>query len=116
MGTIEELKKRIENKEVTAYKVAKAIGVNPSVITRIINGFTQNPNEETLLKIENYLLGKENTKNEPMKYSTLETNPDTIMSKENYELLISYLKKENDLLRSELELCQEESRRLKKYT
>lgn len=62
MDVIKKIKEKIDNKEVTPYKIAKSIGVNPSVISRILNGDTKNPSEDTIAKLENYLSGKGNAK------------------------------------------------------
>lgn len=55
MEIIEKLREKINSEGVTPYRVAVDIGVNPSVITRILNGETKNPNSDTLEKINNYL-------------------------------------------------------------
>lgn len=62
MNTVEELKKAIDNKSVTAYEVASKIGVNPSVVSRIVSGETKKPNPQTIEKLANYLHSKGNAK------------------------------------------------------
>jgi len=52
---IDFIKKSIKAKELTAYKIAKAIGTSSVGIQKIINGETKNPNSSTLDLIIEYI-------------------------------------------------------------
>jgi len=52
---LEFIKKTIKEKELTAYKISKAIGVSSVGIQKILNDETKNPNNATLDLIVNYL-------------------------------------------------------------
>lgn len=52
---IDFIKKSIKEKELTAYKIAKAIGTSSVGIQKIINNETKNPNSSTLDLIIEYI-------------------------------------------------------------
>ncbi|MFS0489949.1 helix-turn-helix domain-containing protein [Leadbetterella byssophila] len=116
MNAVELLRQKIENEEVTAYKVAKAINTNPSVITRILSGETKNPNPETLRKLETYLLANNETYSFVAESSIPYNSKDLTMNLEDLQNYLRLLKKENEELRISNAELRLEIQKLKKYT
>lgn len=49
------LKKILEGKNITAYKISKDLNINESLIYQILRGEVKNPRVSTLKKIADYL-------------------------------------------------------------
>lgn len=53
--TIENLKELIDKEDLTAYQIAKEVGIAPSSLLRLLSGKTNKPNSKSLRKIKSYI-------------------------------------------------------------